>query len=155
MTLHRREIHGTKLTLIAEEAARFLHNACRGLASQAISEPSPSTDRFHIQAVEHALGYFGSCVLDPARHGADSALGDFAELGETAQKLGYALGRGLYEAYLAGSLSRSRLRHLFLAHLEPHGRAQELCAELADSLALGRKGPYPDHSSRTARSRLA
>ena len=129
----------------AEEAARFLHNACRGLASHAIPEP-PSTDNFHIQAVEHALGYFGSCVLYPARHGVDSALGDFAELGETAQKLGYALGRGLYETYLSGGLSRSRLRHLFLAHLEQPGRAQELSAELADSLALGRKGPYPDHS---------
>ncbi len=55
----------------AEQAARFLHHACRGLPlrngnANKLPPPSPS-DRFYTQALEHALAYFGSRVLYPGR----------------------------------------------------------------------------------------
>ena len=55
---------------VAEEAASFLHHACRGLASKSgegnggNSEPE---ERFYTRVLEHALAYFGSRVLYPAR----------------------------------------------------------------------------------------
>jgi hypothetical protein len=152
----------------AEEAARFLHNACRALPSR--SEGARAEDLFHIQSVEHALSYFGSRVLYPARpaerDGVDLSLkacedlaqsvnlSGAAEFDERARKLGYALGSNLYDRYIDGSVPRARLRHLFLAHLEEPGRARELCSELITIRRLGRKGPYPDLSSRASRSRL-
>jgi hypothetical protein len=155
----------------AEEAARFLHNACQGLASGAASrttEDSPQPpDRFYIQTLQQAFGYFGSRALYPARDGIDLSLkacenlaesappSAAPELDDTAQKLGYALGSDLYDRYLEGSVTRSQLRRLFLAHLEEPGRARKICAELLASHRLGRKGPYPDHSSRAVRSRPA
>ncbi|MBV9610293.1 MAG: ChaN family lipoprotein [Acidobacteria bacterium] len=49
----------------AEEAARFLHRACRGTNKVALSENAD--DRFYGQIIEQALAYFGSRVLYPAR----------------------------------------------------------------------------------------
>jgi len=55
---------------VAEEAASFLHHACRGSAKAANgnggSEPE-AQDRFYSRVLEHALAYFGSRVLYPAR----------------------------------------------------------------------------------------
>src|SRR5208282_2956803 len=62
----------------AEDAARFLHHACRGLpqrrngygGSGANSEPSEApltSDMFYTQVAEHAAAYFGSRVLYPSR----------------------------------------------------------------------------------------
>jgi hypothetical protein len=54
----------------AEDAARFLHHACRGLPlstngrKHADADPA---DVFYSRALEHALAYFGSRVLYPAR----------------------------------------------------------------------------------------
>src|SRR5207237_8189034 len=54
----------------SEEAARFLHHACRGLPArvtareEAADEPS---DFFYGRVLENALAYFGSRVLYPAR----------------------------------------------------------------------------------------
>ena len=54
----------------AEEAARFLHHACRGLPArvtareEAADEPA---DFFYGRVLENALAYFGSRVLCPAR----------------------------------------------------------------------------------------
>jgi Haem-binding uptake, Tiki superfamily, ChaN len=57
----------------AEEAARFLHHACRGLPSRVNghprldAKPLPAEDLFYAHVVEDALAYFGSRVLCPAR----------------------------------------------------------------------------------------
>ncbi len=54
----------------AEEVARFLHHACRGLPvhsnGRKDSELLPE-DHFYSRALEYALAYFGSRVLYPAR----------------------------------------------------------------------------------------
>jgi hypothetical protein len=50
----------------AEEAARFLHHACRGLPRKDQAEES-AEEIFYTRALEHALAYFGSRVLYPAR----------------------------------------------------------------------------------------
>jgi hypothetical protein len=58
---------------VAEEAAAFLHHACRGSVSKPLngngngngqSEPE---GRFYTRVLEHALAYLGSRVLYPAR----------------------------------------------------------------------------------------
>jgi len=56
---------------VAEEAASFLHHACRGSVSKPANgngngqlEPE---ERFYTRVLEHALAYFGSRVLYPAR----------------------------------------------------------------------------------------
>jgi len=60
----------------AEEAARFLHHACRGLPArvtareEAADEPG---DFFYARVLENALAYFGSRVLYPARTAAREA----------------------------------------------------------------------------------
>ena len=56
---------------VAEEAASFLHHACRSSVSKAAnangnSELEPH-DRFYARVLEHALAYLGSRVLYPAR----------------------------------------------------------------------------------------
>ena len=56
---------------VAEEAASFLHHACRGSLSKPPNgngngQPEPE-DRFYTRVLEHALAYFGSRVLYPAR----------------------------------------------------------------------------------------
>ena len=56
----------------AEETARFLHHACRGLPVR-VNGHAPKLldwkqeDLFYARALEHALAYFGSRVLCPAR----------------------------------------------------------------------------------------
>jgi hypothetical protein len=56
----------------AEEATRFLHQACRGLPGRsekanAAGLPNNQEDLFFIQVLEHALAFFGSRILYPAR----------------------------------------------------------------------------------------
>jgi len=146
----------------AEEAARFLHHACRGLPLRRNGHAVPASepvDRFYARTVEHALAYFGSRVLYPARPAVrdedgcnytvklcqklmrDALRGDRNHFDATAQNLGYALGSELYDAYLRGSVSRTVLRHLFLAHLEEPGNALQTCAELIRKIRSGRKKP--------------
>jgi hypothetical protein len=56
----------------AEEAARFLQHACRGLPAR-VNGHAPrlldwkQEDLFYARTLEHALAYFGSRVLCPAR----------------------------------------------------------------------------------------
>ena len=52
-----------------EEAARFLHQACRGLPhrSAATRIPSVAEDLFYCSVIENALGYLGSRILYPSR----------------------------------------------------------------------------------------
>ena len=146
----------------AEDAARFLHHACRGLPLRRNGHFAPiadAADRFYARTVEHALAYFGSRVLYPARpavreadgcnytvkscqkHMRDALRGDRSHFDTTAQKLGYSLGSELYDAYLRGAVSRTVLRHLFMAHLEEPGNAPQTCIELIRKIRSSRKKP--------------
>jgi len=63
-------MHELQMMYAAEEAARFLHHACRGLPArvtareEAADEPA---DFFYGRVLENALAYFGSRVVYPAR----------------------------------------------------------------------------------------
>ncbi len=138
----------------AEEAARFLHRACRGLPSGQRVEQT--ADGFYGRTLEHALGYFGSRVLYPARPAVhpESELSrglceefietavhnDGAKIDEQPRQLGYIIGSELYNKYLAGRVNRSRLRQVFLARLEEPGIARDICLAIVGKRA-GRKKP--------------
>jgi hypothetical protein len=154
-----REFH---MTCAAEEASRFLHHACRGLPlrrnGHAAGAGEP-TDRFYARTLEHALAYFGSRVLYPARPAIseqeacefsrracerlmhEALRADRSKFDAFAQKLGYTLGSQLYDAYLRGCVSRSVLRHLFLARIEEPGRARRTCWEVVRRVRAGGKKP--------------
>jgi hypothetical protein len=70
------------MTSAAEDAARFLHQACRGLPNLSNGKPSgkhtataaapeagpfDNDDAFYLEVFEHALAFFGSRILHPAR----------------------------------------------------------------------------------------
>ena len=58
------------MTSTAEDAARFLHHACRGLPARAngtAHQPRGPQDAFFAAVLEHALACFGSRILHPAR----------------------------------------------------------------------------------------
>jgi hypothetical protein len=151
-----------QMTCAAEEASRFLHHACRGLPLRrnghtlVTGEP---VDRFYARTLEHSLAYFGSRVLYPARPAIseqeacefsrpacerlmqDAVRGDRNKFDSIAQKLGYTLGSQLYDAYLRGCVSRSVLRHLFLARIEEPGKARRICWEIVRKVRAGGKKP--------------
>jgi len=69
-------VHEFRMGSCAEDATRFLHQACRGLphlADQATSSAAPVVqpldrdDTFYMAVFEHALAFFGSRILYPAR----------------------------------------------------------------------------------------
>jgi len=143
-----------QMMYVAEEVARFLHHACRGLPSRANtpSQETENSDRFYCLTVEYALGYFGSRVLYPARSSKDESpapaslvlnpetlWGDGIKSEAIAQQAGYGLGNSLYDAYLEGHVTRCALRRLFLAQLEQAGAAKEICLELVNGLRLAKK----------------
>jgi uncharacterized iron-regulated protein len=155
-----------QMTCAAEEASRFLHHACRGLPllrnghAVGIAEPiAEPMDRFYARTLEHALAYFGSRVLNPARPAIsgqeacefsraacqrlmhDALRGGRDRFDATAEKLGYTLGSQLYDAYLRGCISRSGLRQLFLARIEEPGQARKTCWEVARKVRASRKKP--------------
>jgi hypothetical protein len=161
----------------AEEVARFVHSVCRPKA--AVSDTTaPSSEHelreeiFYTRIVEHALSYFGSRVLYPARPAVrefdlyslyaqpqeaieEQTLYSYREymemidfivlhkdyeanvrqyslspalIGEgmrfsgakfafSTEKLGYMLGTQLYDAYIAGRLSKRYVRSLFFRKL--------------------------------------
>ena len=124
-----------KMMYAAEEAARFLHHACRGLPlRKGRAAAAENSSLFYAQTIEYALGYFGSRVLYPARPAEDAGSRELPEAAPeserkkteaSSQLLGYMLGNALYEAYLKGRVTRSMLRRLFLIHLEEPGKAKE------------------------------
>ncbi len=69
----------------AEDAARFLHQACQGLpqrlhghlegesSAQGTRARKPAIDDFYARVLEHAVAYFGSRVLYPSRPAPDDA----------------------------------------------------------------------------------
>ncbi len=144
----------------AEEAARFLHQACQGLphringhahAESSLDDRSRA-DQFYARVVEHAVAYFGSRVLYPSRPAAwdgdasqisrasldksmQAALRADPEKSESiAQEWGYRIGSQIYDAYLAGKVAASGLRRLFLAHLDEPGLARKACAAVISRL---------------------
>jgi Haem-binding uptake, Tiki superfamily, ChaN len=144
----------------AEEAARFLHHACRGLPMRGNGHvKQEACDHFYTRMLEYSLGYFGSRVLYPARpasadpaaisRAACEAMAEAvmrapaSELESSAQRLGYAVGSELYDAYLRGEVTRNVLRHLFLTHLNESGRSKEICLGLVRRLRSSRKKTRP------------
>jgi hypothetical protein len=148
-----------QMVYAAEEAARFLHHACRGLPLRrngSAVQSGEAIDRFYIRTLEHALAYFGSRVLYPARpavrdeDGAELTLalcdklaqdalrGDREKFNTTALDLGYMLGSELYDAYIKGGVSRRALRGFFLAHLEEAGSARRVCMEVLKKSKRGK-----------------
>jgi len=157
-------IHEFQMVHAAEDAARFLHQACQGLprrlnkvgtkvnAVEAESGSSQPSHAFYTRVVEHAVAYFGSKVLYPSRpapEGADSLSLSRAALEKAAQSTtradeeklesvtrdwGYYLGNRLYAAYLDGKAKPRGLRRLLLAHLDQPGAARKVCAALIGRL---------------------
>src|SRR5579872_858084 len=113
-----------KMVYAAEEAACFLHHACRGLPYRgrdlAISESR--------QALEYALGYVGSRVLYPAR----TEESESSARGSKNKQRGYELGKALYDDYVRGRLTQNGLRRIFLTHVEEDKAAEALWKELTD-----------------------
>src|SRR5713226_8749925 len=59
-----------RMTSCAEDATRFLHQACRGLPNLSNGkalQPLAIDDAFYMAVFEHALAFFGSRILHPAR----------------------------------------------------------------------------------------
>jgi Haem-binding uptake, Tiki superfamily, ChaN len=80
-------MHDFQMLHASEEAARFLHHACRGLPAgvaareEGADEPA---DFFYGRALENALAYFGSRVLYPARPAVREA--DLRDLSEQTRE---------------------------------------------------------------------
>jgi hypothetical protein len=140
-----------------EDAARFLHHACRGLperlnghaisreGAQEGTRASLSADIFYTRVIEHAVAYFGSRVLYPSRpapgtesspalsrgaieKAAQAALrADQEKFESIAQHWGYRIGSQIYDVYLAGKVKPHGLRRLFLTHLDEPGLARKVC----------------------------
>src|SRR3954466_13921558 len=146
----------------AEDAARFLHQACQGLPQRRKGhEASPdlpsesgsqaTLDRFYSRVIEHALAYFGSRVLYPSRpspqsenasqlsraaceKAAQAAARDHQKFESSALEWGFRIGSGIYNAYLAGKVVPGAVRRLFLAHVSEPGVARKVCAAVIAKL---------------------
>jgi hypothetical protein len=142
----------------AEDATRFLHQACQGLPQRLnghlpveIQGGDRAADRFYARVVEHAIAFFGSRVLYPSRPAANvdessvsrAVLEKMAQAAvraendafeSTALEVGQQIGSQLYDAYLAGKIASGGLRRLFLAHLHEPGIARKVCASVISKL---------------------
>jgi hypothetical protein len=157
----------------AEDAARFLHQACQGLPQQinghpaaglVLSSPDGAADRFYARVIEHAVAYFGSRVLHPSRPAPapDQTLLTRAACEKAAQaavraeepkfesaalEFGERLGQQIYQAYLSGRVEPRGLRRLFLAHLQEPGVARKVCGAVLSKLrALTRPAAQAAHA---------
>ncbi|PYX46564.1 MAG: hypothetical protein DMG79_16070 [Acidobacteria bacterium] len=159
-------VHEFQMMHAAEDATRFLHQACQGLPRRLNGHAEPGAtadsngkrerapiDDFYARVIENAVAYFGSRVLYPSRTApeeptslsraacekiAHAAIrGDRCKFESTAQELGYRIGAQIYEAYLAGKVAPSGLRRLFLAHLDEPGLARKVCAAIIAKLRAG------------------
>ncbi|HEY4902698.1 MAG TPA: ChaN family lipoprotein [Candidatus Sulfotelmatobacter sp.] len=148
----------------AEDATRFLHQACQGLPqrvnghlSNGSAIQSKALDRFYVRIIEHAVACFGSNVLCPSglRNHADAEFmlsraacekaaqsavrGDWNKFDSSAREWGFRIGSQIYEAYLAGRVKKSGLRRLFLAHLNEPGLARKVCVAVMAKLRSAAK----------------
>ena len=96
-----------QMTDAAEECARFLYSACRGMVRLSVSA----------QPIEDALARFGSRLLCPESEAKD----------QTPR-----LGDSLYQAYLGGTITLPMLRRVFLTKQESRDQARKTLARLAD-----------------------
>jgi len=153
----------------AEDAARFLHHACRGLPQRlngqglhgngvARVSSTLTADNFYTQVVEHAVAYFGSRVLYPSRPAPETEestvlsraacekaaqvaiRGDQEKFESIAKDWGYRLGSQIYAAYLAGKVKPGGLRRLFLAHLDRPGLARKVCTAVIARVRSASRG---------------
>jgi hypothetical protein len=144
----------------AEDATRFLHQACQGLPHRwnghyaqepEVSNEQRAADRFYAHVIEHAIAYFGSRVLYPSRPApvtdngplTRAAVKNIAQAAARSQNgnfessaldLGERIGSQIYDAYLAGKLAPGGLRRLFLAHLDEPGLARRVCGAVLSKL---------------------
>ncbi len=80
-------MHDFQMLHASEEAARFLHHACRGLPARVTAREEAAdqpADFFYGRVLENALAYFGSRVLYPSR--ASVRESDLRELGEQTRE---------------------------------------------------------------------
>jgi hypothetical protein len=155
----------------AEDAARFLHHACRGLPQRLSGHGANGncergnhadrvTNGFYRRVIEHAVAYFGSRVLYPSRpapetedspalsrvaveKAAQAAIRADAEKFESsAQDWGYRMGSQIYDLYLAGKVKPSGLRRLFLAHLDEPGLARKVCTAVIARIRSATRGMH-------------
>ena len=143
------------MTASAEDATRFLHQACRGLpnfcmgksphghgAPHASSNPAPvaqslsGDDAFYMTVFEHALAFFGSRILHPARPALRD--GDIAELFDvTREDLEYQTSLPFVEAVEALDFLTQHRKSNFHAPQAPSftGHKYEYVAEQLGYLA--------------------
>lgn len=183
---------------VAEEAARFVHYACRsaghGNGASGSDAAHAPVENFYTAVLEQALGYFGSRVLYPARPAMREAdlyalytlqreeveeqtaftyreymqMVDFLVMhrdyevnarqysmlpalvadriratGERfvflTERLGNMLGSELYDAYVAGRVSKRYIRALFLRKLQGGGVARAVYCDAARRVRTPRK----------------
>jgi len=120
-----------QLPYAAQEVARFLYHACRGLPENRglnhDAGPAPE-DTVYANALETALVALAARVLCPF----GTSLTHTQSESETgADSFGLALGDGLYRAYEQGRIGRTVLRRLFLTRLLEPGAARKAYAEAA------------------------
>jgi hypothetical protein len=156
-------VHEFQMMHAAEDATRFLHQACQGLPqrlrrgnsdgdgsnSDAARPRQTATDDFYARMIEHAVAYFGSRILYPSRpvpedssplsrvaceKAAQAAARGGSKFEASAKELGYRMGAQIYDAYLAGKVAPSSLRRLFLIHLDQPGNARRVCAAVIAKL---------------------
>jgi hypothetical protein len=96
-----------QVAVAAEECARFLHFACRGMTYSCSSATS----------IENALARFGSRLLSPESE---------------FQSRTTNSGDVLYEHYVANKVSQSAIRRMFLTHLETREQAATALERLAE-----------------------
>jgi hypothetical protein len=108
-------IHEFQVAQVAQEAARFLHYACRGMEKNC----TPA------RPIEDALAHFGSRLLNPSL-----TLAGAQELGES-----------LYQAYLTGQLTKAAVRRMFLAHIEDREQAEKILAKMAQMAEFSAGSP--------------
>jgi hypothetical protein len=96
-----------QMARVAEEAARFLHHACRGMY---VTE---GTDESKI--IQDGLAYFGSRLLGPSTR-------------SESQPSTSTFGEALYGSYLEGKITRAAMRRLFLSRIDDPKQIEQLCA---------------------------
>ena len=128
-----------RMTSAAEDATRFLHQACRGLPNICNGKAAPNTatvarlhrdDAFYVTVLEHALAFFGSRILHPARPGLRDA--DIAELFNiTREDLEYQTALPFADAVEALDFLTRHRERTFCAEPAPafSGRKYEYVAE--------------------------
>lgn len=133
-----------QMMYVAEEAARFLHHACRGLPVRSGKSRLSTKDALYVRVLEQVFGYFGSRALYPPRPAVEGKeyeiipgrptppLGPQMELG--AELLGSMMANALYDAYLEGRIMPAAVRRWMLIHLEEPGRAKQIYEQLANKL---------------------